>query len=179
MPSKVYNLTGNGSSNKVGTKSDIRRVSKTGRGGGHSVDWVGRGKSTKVVELEELGLCLPLAINNWVVVGKRQTRHRQSSSIGGGCDDATSSVSSKNLSNGVGLSFPLAVNNRGGVTKRRNDSSVREAGNLESTMVSSGGDHTTIGSACQHLANCVGFGITVDGSSQSNNDKGSHGDRLG
>ena len=50
MPSKVYNLTGNGSSNKVGTKSNIRRVGKTSRGGGYSVDWVGCGKSTKVVE---------------------------------------------------------------------------------------------------------------------------------
>merc|ERR1712192_351090 len=117
---------------------------ETGRGGGHSVAWVGRGKSTKVVELEELGLRLSLAVNNRVVVGigKRQTRHPQSSGISGRGDNTTSSVSSKNLSNGVGLSLclPLAVDNRGGVTKGRNNGSVREASNL---------------------SNSVGFGLTV------------------
>merc|ERR1719489_107339 len=166
MPSKFDNLTRNSSSDKVGAKSHIRRVGETGRGGGDSVDWVGRGKSTKVVELEELGLRLPLAVNNRVVmgIGKRKTRHPQSSSKGGGGDNTTSSVSSKNLANGVGLSLclPLAVDNRGGVTKSRNNSSVREAGNLEATMIGGGGDHTTVGSACQHLANCVGFGIAVN-----------------
>jgi len=113
------NLARNSSSDKVGAKSNIGRVSKTGKGGGHSVDWVGCGKSTKVVKLEELGLRLPLAINNGVVVSKRQTRHPQSSSIGGRGDNTTSSVSSENLANGVGLSLclPLAVNNRGGITE--------------------------------------------------------------
>ena len=49
-PSKFDNLTGNGSSDKVSAKSNIWRVSETGRGGRHGVDWVGGGKSTKVVE---------------------------------------------------------------------------------------------------------------------------------
>ena len=44
------NLARNSSSDKVGAKSNIRRVGETGRGGGHSVDWVGCGKSTKVVK---------------------------------------------------------------------------------------------------------------------------------
>merc|ERR1719234_2299079 len=187
LNSKVDNLTdfflaGNSSSDKVGTKSNIGRVGETGRGGSNSVDWVGCGKSTKVVKLEVLGLCFPLAVNNRVVmsIGKRQTRHPESSTVGGRGDNTTSSVPSKNLANSVGLSLclPLAVDNRGGVAKSRNNGSVREAGNLESTMIGGGGDHTTIGSACQHLANCVGFGLTVNGSSQSNNDKSSHDDRL-
>ena len=52
---KVDNLAGNSSPNKVGAKSDIRRVSETGRGGSNSMDWVGRGKSTKIVEPVEKG----------------------------------------------------------------------------------------------------------------------------
>merc|ERR1719295_287649 len=175
----IFPLAGNGSSDEVCAKADVGGVGETERGGGHSVDWVGCGKSTKVVVLEELGLCFPLAVNNRVV-GKGQTSHLQSSSIGGGGDNATSGVSSENLSNSVGLSlcFPLAVDNRGGVTKSWNNSSVREAGNLESTVVGGGGDDTTIGGSCQHLANCVWLGITVNGNSQRNNDKSSHGDRL-
>merc|ERR1712183_196903 len=179
--SKTYLcLTGNGSSDKVGAEADIGGVSESGGGGGHRVDRVGCGESSKVVVLEELGLSLSLAVDNWVVVGERQSRHPQSSSIGGGGDNATSSVPSQNLSNSVGfrLCFPLAVNKRGGVAKSRDNSGVWEAGNLEPTMVSGGGDHTTIGSACQHLANSVGFGLSVNGSSQSDNDKSSHGDRL-
>merc|ERR1712183_640318 len=179
--SKTYLcLARNGSSDKVGAEADVGGVSEPGGGGGHRVDWGGRGESSKVVVLEELGLGLSLAVDNWVVVGERQTRNLQSSSIGGGGDDATSSVSGENLSNGVGLrlGFPLAVNNRGGITKSRDNSGVWEAGNLEPTMVGGGGDHTTIGGTCQHLANSVGFGLSVNGSSQSNNDKSSHGDRL-
>ena len=42
-------LAGNGSSDEVCAKADVGGVGETERGGGHSVDWVGRGKSTKVV----------------------------------------------------------------------------------------------------------------------------------
>merc|ERR1719295_1496918 len=118
----IFPLAGNGSADEVCAKADVGGVGETERGGGHSVHWVGCGKSTKVVVLEELGLCFPLAVNNRVV-GKGQTSHLQSSSIGGGGDNATSGVSSENL------------------------------------------------------ANCVWLGITMNGNSQRNNNKSSHGDR--
>jgi len=126
-------------------------VGETEGGGGHRVDRVGGGKGSEVVVLEELGLCLPLAVDDRVAIadmGKGQTGHLESPAIGGGGDDTTSSVPGQNLSNSVGLSLPLAVHNRGSVANSRRDkssSNVREASNLESTMIGGGGYHASMG----------------------------------